>query len=142
MEVETLLASIGGFSVLFLKIPDVYACISCSRILKSNLSKDGTGKLSRHFKSCDRSSYGFDSYFDRECMPSAAKKIKAEHKKAVNDAAVSFVVNDMRPIDAVTKKGLIQLLAVFTWMGAHYGKMNEDEVLNMLPSRFSVSFST
>lgn len=57
----------------------------------------------------------------------------------MNDAAVAFVVNDLRPVDAVTKPGLLTLLAVFTQIGAAYGKMEPEDVLNVLPSRFTVS---
>lgn len=83
---------------------------------------------------------GIDSFFDKEYRPPLAKKIKLHHKSAVSDAAVSFVVNDMRPVDAVTKTGLVTLLAVFSQIGSHYGRMEKEDILRLLPSRFSVSF--
>lgn len=124
-------------------VKDVYACsiANCLHVIKSNLTVDGTGKLKRHYISCNRADrIGIDSYFEKEFRPPAAKRFKEEHKHAVNDAAVSFVVNDMRPVDAVTKSGLVTLLAVFTQIGNVYGKMDTNGVLSLLPSRFSVSF--
>lgn len=124
------------------KVINTYACsmVNCFKVIRSNLKIEGTGKLRRHYEQCNRSErIGVDSFFDKEYVPPAAKKIKTFHKTAVNDAAVSFVVNDMRPVEAVTKAGLVTLLTVFTQIGAAYGKMNPADVLQILPSRFSVS---
>lgn len=128
------------------RIKNTYACsvTNCSAVFISNLSTEGTGKLSRHHKKCNRNTENvnntIDSYFDKEFTTPSAKRIKKEHKSIINDAAVSFVVNDLRPVEAVTKPGLVTLLAVFTQIGAAYGKMNSADVLRILPSRFSVSF--
>lgn len=123
-------------------VKDVYACslVNCFHVIRSNLTVEGTGKLKRHYTRCNHSDrIGIDSYFEKEYRPPVAKRFKQEHKHAVNDAAVSFVVNDMRPVDAVTKSGLVTLLAVFTQIGNLYGKMDAEGVLSILPSRFSVS---
>lgn len=57
----------------------------------------------------------------------------------MNDAIVAFIVNDLRPVDAVGKAGMLQLLAAFTQIGAVYGAMKPQDVLTTIPSRFSVS---
>lgn len=122
-------------------VKNVYACCTanCFYVIKSNLATDGTGKLRRHYMGCNRADrIGIEPYFDKEFLP-PAKRIKRDHKLAVNNAAVSFVVNDMRPVDAVTKPGLVSLLATFTQIGAAYGQMNTEDILNLLPSRHSVS---
>lgn len=118
----------------------LYTCTNgdCFRVINTNLSKDGTGKLNRHYTSCNNADRRIDSIFEREFRPSAAKKLKLKHKAVVNEAAVSFVVNYLRPIDAVTKSGMITLLAVFTLIGSIYGRMNFESILQILPSRFSV----
>lgn len=125
------------------RLPNLYACsaVNCLSVVRTNLTKDGTGKLSRHYRTCKSSErIGVDSYFEREFRPPAAKRIKTHHREAVNNAAVSFVITDMRPADAVTKNGLVELLSVFTQIGSHYGSMAKEDVMNLLPSRFSVSF--
>lgn len=125
-------------------IKNVYACCmaNCFLVIRSNLAIEGTGKLKRHYTHCNRSErIGIESYFDKRFRPPEAKRIKRNHKHAVNDAAVSFVVNDMRPVDAVTKPGLVSLLSMFTQIGAAYGQMSSDDILNLLPSRYSVSLS-
>lgn len=127
------------------RVQDIYACsmVNCSEVVRTNLSKDGTGKLKRHYTRCNNSDrIGINSFFDREYTPPPTKKFKTHHKVSVNEAAVSFVVNDMRPVDSVTKTGLVTLLTVFTQIGAHYGKMDQSDVLQLLPSRFTVSYTT
>lgn len=124
------------------KIKDTYACSlgNCFKVFQTCLKTCGTGKLTRHYKQCNRSSdFGIDSFFDKEFTPPSAKKIRTVHKTSVSDAAVSFVVNDLRPVDAVTKTGILTLLAAFTQIGAVYGKMEPEDILNVLPSRFTVS---
>lgn len=85
------------------KIKNTYACsvTNCSAVFISNLSIEGTGKLSRHHKKCNRDKYNdinsIDSYFDKESTMQSAKRIKRDHISEINDAAVSFVVNDLRP---------------------------------------------
>lgn len=88
---------------------NMYACSKCPLIIRSDLNKEGTAKLRCH------------------------------HKQDVKNAVVKFIVNDMRPVDAVTKIGLVNLLALFTQLGAHYGQMNCTDVAKLLPSRFTVS---
>lgn len=119
----------------------VYCCSvpNCFLVISTNLCKDGTGKLSRHYKNCDASQrIGIESFFNKEFRPPAAKKIKVEHKTKVNEAALSFVVCDLRPTDSVTKPGMVSLLSTFTEIGACYGSMTSDDITNILPSRFSV----
>lgn len=126
------------------RMQNIYACsvANCNEVIPTNLTKDGTGKLKRHYMRCNHSErIGIDSFFDKEYQPQPSKKFKSHHKISVNEAAVSFVVNDMRPVDAVTKIGLVTLLSVFTQIGAHYGKLDNPSVLKLLPSRFTVSFT-
>lgn len=124
------------------RIPDLYACSMtfCNEIIRTNLTKDGTGKLKRHYLRCNQSDrIGVNAAFDNEYQRPSSKKFKSHHKSSVNEAAVSFVVNDMRPIDSVTKVGMVTLLSVFTQIGQFYGKMEKHEVLQLLPSRYTVS---
>lgn len=124
------------------KVKNTYACSmdNCREVFISNLAIEGTGKLRRHYQKCNHSTrIGIESFFDKEYRPPSAKRIKKCDKTNVNDAAVAFVVKDLRPVDAVTKPGLLTLLAVFTQIGAAYGKMEPEDVLDVLPSRFTVS---
>lgn len=126
------------------RVQNVFACsmANCGAVIRTNLSKDGTGKLKRHYTRCNHSErIGIDSFFDREYRPPPSKKFKSVHKISVSEAVVSCAVNDMRSFDAFTKVGMVTLLAVFTQIGAHYGKMGESEILRLLPSRFTVSFA-
>lgn len=124
------------------KIKNTYACsiVNCFQVFILNLAVDGTGKVRRHNQNCNHSPrIGIESYFDKEYRPPPAKKMNQSHKTNVSDAAVAFVVYDLRPVDAVTKPGLLTLLAVFTQIGAVYGQMEPGDVLNVLLSRFTVS---
>lgn len=67
------------------------------------------------------------------------KKLRIDHKQGIKDAAVVFIVKDMRPFDAIKKVGLVNLMAKFTEIGAVYSKMSFEDVLNLLPSRQTVS---
>lgn len=99
------------------QLPHMYCCSApnCYRIINSNLAKDKPGKLSRRYKSCQHSDrIGIKNYFDKECTPPVAKKIKLEHKTAVDKSAVFYVVADMKPLDSIAKPGLISLLSKFT----------------------------
>lgn len=124
-------------------LKNTYACsmANCFKVFILNLVTEGTGKLRRHHQKCNHSPrIGIDTYFDKEFRPPSAKRVKTCHKTNVNDAAVAFVVNDLRPVEAVTKPGLLTLLAAFTQIGAVYGKMEPEDVLKVLPSRFTVSY--
>lgn len=121
---------------------NVYACVKCPIIIRSDLNKEGTGKLRCHHKQCGHSGPTIASFFAPEFREPQAKKFKTNHKKDVKDAVVKFVVNDVRPVDAITKIGLINLLALFTQLGAHYGQMNNEDIVKLLPSRYTVSIAT
>lgn len=124
------------------KITDTYACDlnNCFEVFVVNLATKRTGKLRRHHEKCHHSDrIGIESHFLRELRPPAAKRVKKDHKFNVNDACVSFVAKDLRPFEAITKSGLVTLLSVFTHIGAVYGKMEPEAVLNLLLSRRSVS---
>lgn len=123
-------------------IKHTYACSmsNCKEVFLVNLKTDGTGKLNRHYKKCNHNQRNsIDEYFDKEYRPPPAKRVKTNHKTNVNDAVVAFIVKDLRPVDAVGKPGMLNLLSVFTLIGSVYGAMKPEDVDNMLPSRFSVS---
>lgn len=121
---------------------NLYACLKCPIIIRSDLNRDGTGKLRCHHKQCGQSGPTITSFFAPEYREPQAKKFKTNHKTEVKNAVVKFVVNDMRPVDAITKIGLVNLLSLFTQLGAHYGQMNCEDVAKLLPSRFTVSIKS
>lgn len=126
------------------KLNNFYCCSepNCFEVIKTNLAKDGTGKLNRHYRNCNGTQrIGIESFFEREFRPTAAKKIKIDHKTAVDNAAVNFVITDMKPVDSINKPGLLSLLAIFTMIGAQYGKMNIDAVNEIMPNRCTVSYN-
>lgn len=118
---------------------NMYACSKCPLIIRSDLNKEGTAKLRCHHKQCGHSGPTIASFFAPEFREPQVKKFKQGHKQDVKNAVVKFIVNDMRPVDAVTKIGLVNLLALFTQLCAHYGQMNCTDVAKLLPSRFTVS---
>lgn len=125
------------------RLPNVFACSMnfCNEVFRTNLSKDGTGKLKRHYARCNHSErLGINSVYDKEYQPPLVKKFKSHHKTSVNEAAVSFVVDDMRPVESVTKSGMVKLLSAFTHVGANYGPLDTSDILRLLSSRFSVSW--
>lgn len=126
------------------RVQNTYACsmANCNEVIRTNLSKDGTGKLKRHYSRCNHSErIGISSFFDKQYKPPTSKKIKSHHKTAVSEAAVAFVVNDMQTVQSVNKCGLITLLAAFTQIGSHYGTMEKSDVLRLMPSRHTVIYS-
>lgn len=124
------------------RVPNIFACsmANCYEVIKSNLSKDGTGKLKRHYLRCNLSErIGIDSFFDKEYRAPPAKKFKLHHKAAVSEAAAAYLVNDMRPMDSLGKPGMIQWITFLSTIFAHYGSMTATDVERLLPSRITVS---
>lgn len=58
----------------------------------------------------------------------------------IRDAAISYIVKDMRPISSIGGEGMTALLSKMTFFGAKHGYVSEEDILklNLIPSRQSV----
>lgn len=81
-----------------------------------------------------------NQHFTPIFQPKKRRKITLEDKLEVKEAAISFVVSDLRPISAVNGTGLANLLSKMTKIGAKYGEMTEEDLeqCRIVPSRQSV----
>lgn len=68
------------------------------------------------------------------------KKFGQKLCESVKNAATEYIVTDAKPFEAVSGKGLIKLLLLFTQIGQSVGKLSEEEIKFLLPHPTSVSF--
>lgn len=78
----------------------------------------------------------------RELQPAKMKKISIDDKLSVRNAAVGYIINDMRPISSLNGVGMATLLSKMTFIGNKYGYIPEEalQTTNLIPSRQTVSF--
>lgn len=122
-------------------IPDFYFCSKCQMIF--NLILRDSGKcLKLHVdNNCYGREAGIDAFFAPEYQPVKKRKIAVDDKMSVRDAAIAFVVQDMRPINSLNGEGMTSLLSKMTFIGAKYGALTEEAIaeLKIIPSRQTVS---
>lgn len=120
------------------QIEDHYFCSRCRTIYNLKLSQSGQS-LKRHAEKCKVPSIITD-FFVPEMQPAKRSKIIKEDKALVREAAIKFVVKDMRPVSSVNGEGMTALLSRMTYIGAKYGHISEESMLQtkLIPSRQSV----
>lgn len=127
------------------EIANHFYCAKCHLIF--NLIWRNSGQvLKRHVESqCpgEAAANNIPNYFVPEYQPAKKRKIVSADKMKVREAALGFVVRDMRPVSAVNGIGLTGLLAVMTMIGAKYGQLSEAaiESMRLVPSRHTVRIS-
>lgn len=123
-------------------VPDTFICEKCSKIFRLKL-RDCGQTLKRHVQDQCPGEVGINNHFIKKYPPDKRRKISAEDRLIVRDAAVGLVVNDLRPICSVNGDGMMTLLSKMTFVGARYGYLDEARLLEMklVPSRQTVSFS-
>lgn len=124
------------------ELKDFFICSKCSTIFNLCLRNSGQ-VLKRHVmeKCCGSNENNINNYFVPEYQEAKKRKLKHDDKLKVRDAAVGFVIRDMRPISAVNGCGLTALLSIMTMIGAKYGHLSDAmiESMRLVPSRQTVS---
>lgn len=107
-------------------LKNFYYCETCSAIYNLNVSNSGKC-LKVHTMECvaiAKDETRIDNHFSAIYNPSKKINISTEHRRKVTQAAMNFVVKDMRPISSINGNGLNQLLSAMTAIGAKYGEMD------------------
>lgn len=123
-------------------IKNFYFCVGCSAIYNIDLSNSGRC-LKKHAIECigpNEEENRIDEHFGRVFQASKRRKIAPEDRNAVKEAAIKYIVSDMRPIVSINGTGLRSLLAKMTQIGSVYGAMSEKDLENnrLIPSRQTV----
>jgi len=114
-------------------------CQSWKMLLKHDRAKSGTTYLHVHRQSCKasitessssskQSQPKVTSYFNKQSLPVSAKK-------DLINACMQYVATDLRPLNSLEGKRLLNLLQTCIKLGAKYGNMSTDVAI---PSRHSV----
>lgn len=123
------------------QIEDHFFCSRCRTIYNLKLSKSGQC-LKRHAEKCvvPSGSSTINDFFVPELRPANRLKIVKEDKAMVREAAIKFVVKDMRTVSSVNGEGMAALLSKMTYIGAKYGHISEEALpqTNLIPSRQTV----
>lgn len=126
-----------------IQVQDFFYCSKCHKIFNLNLRNSGQS-LKRHVEKTCRpiAPGGIEEYFEREFQPTKKKKITIDDKIMIRDAAVTYIVSDMRPISSLNGDGMAQLLSKMTSIGSRYGHITENMMseMKLVPSRQTVSF--
>lgn len=114
-------------------------CSVCKQVLPHS-EKNGTNQLLRHKKQHEGNSQNqqSDNNSIANHFPIVNKKFGQELRSQVKDTTTQFVVSDGRPFNTVKGIGFINLLALFTQIGAKKGKLTTNEIKDLLPDPTSV----
>lgn len=123
-------------------IKDFFYCVSCSSIYNLKLA-NSVRCLKVHALECigpANVENHIDDHFSPEYHPTKKRKVLKCDKLSVKEAAVDFVVSDLRPICSINGAGLNKLLSTMTFMGSKYGAMSVKDLAQMrlVPSRQTV----
>lgn len=106
---------------------DCVRCQHCGRFDEYDTIK-GLKTLKNHAETCN--AFGvpkLDKYIQRDI------KLSKGEKEELIRATVKFCYKDMRPFTAIEGKGLNHLLEAVSAISAKYGKLNFDQLKEMLP---------
>lgn len=122
--------------------PDFYYCSKCHIIFKLELRDSGKTLKAHVDSNCAGRAAVIDNFFAPEYQPTKKRKISVDDKVSVRDAAIAYVIQDMRPISSLNGDGMTSLLSKMTFIGARYGAFTEDAIsqLKLIPSRPMVSY--
>lgn len=119
-------------------LQDFFFCSKCSKVY--NLKLASTGKtLKRHVEKCSLREQITD-FFVPEMTQPQRKKIKLEDKELVKDAAMDYIIKDLRPISSIQGEGMRMLISKMTYIGSKYGHITPEMIdeTKLLPSRQTV----
>lgn len=118
-------------------LQDHYYCSKCKKIYNLKLS-DNSKTLKRHAEKCNLTEQITDHFVAE--MVQARKKIKLADKKLVKNAAMEFIIRDLRPISSISGDGLREFVSRMTYIGAKYGYLTAEAIseVKLLPSRQTV----
>lgn len=123
------------------QIPGHYYCVQCQTIYTLDLGRSGQ-VLKRHAEKCVVSpdSSTINKFFVPELHAMKRLKITKEDRGIIRDAAIKFIVKDMRPISSINGAGMSTLLSRMTFIGAKYGHISEEAMpqTKLIPSRQTV----
>lgn len=124
------------------EVANYFFCSKCHTIFNLVLRNSGQ-VLKRHVEiSCpgETAANNIGNYFAPEFQLAKKRKIKQVDRMKVREAALGYVVRDLRPISSINGVGLSTLLAVMTAIGAKYGALSEAaiEAMCLVPSRQTV----
>lgn len=124
-------------------LADYYGCSACLTIFNLKL-RDSGQVLKRHVQvKCPGDAGGVGAFFVPQYQPSKKRKVVIDDKLLVRNAAVSYIVKDMRPICSLNGEGMTTLLSKMTYIGAKYGHLSEEAIsdLKLIPSALTVSLN-
>lgn len=118
-------------------LQDYYYCSKCTKIYNLKLS-DNSKTLKRHAEKCNIMEQITDHFMPE--MVQARKKIKLADKKLVKDAAMEYIIRDLRPISSINGDGLREFASRMTYIGVKYGYLTSEAIdeVKLLPSRQTV----
>jgi len=99
-------------------------CVSCNSLMKHDLARSGTTHLQQHSNRCKAKSKTSSSSLHQHKLGSffqPRSKIPAKPKEKVCDAALDFIVHDIRPLHAIEGKGLQSLVSACIEIGDKCG---------------------
>lgn len=117
---------------------DFFFCSKCAKIY--NLKLASTGKtLKRHVEKCSIREQITD-FFVPEMTQPQRKKIKLADKELVKEAAMDYIIKDLRPISSINGDGMALLISKMTYIGSKYGHFTPEMIheTKLLPSRQTV----
>lgn len=119
---------------------DFFFCSNCAKIYNLKLCNNGK-TLKRHVEKCSVREQITD-FFVPEMTQQQSKKIKIADKHLVKDAAMEFIIKDLRPVSSINGAGMLTFVSKITYIGAKYGHLTPEAIENakLLPSRFTVIF--
>lgn len=119
-------------------LQDYYYCSKCAKIYCLKLS-DNSKTLKRHAEKCIITEQITDHFVPEMVQP--RKKIKIADEKLVKDAAMEFIIRDLRPISSNNGDGMRAFCTRMTYVGAKYGFLAPEaiEELKLLPSRQTIN---
>lgn len=116
-------------------IQNWYICMRCKNPVNNTYGGGTTIKFIRHQQKCLKSATQpkIVQYLN-ERIPT---KIKDDDKDMIRDAAIQFVVDDLRPYYALEGRGLFSLLLAAVKLGQLYPTLHEDDLEKIVPGRMS-----
>lgn len=121
-------------------LPDYFYCSCCGKVFHLKLSNNSK-TLKNHALKCSgpASTPVITDHFLMQPPPN--KKLKLSDRAIVKNAAMEFIIRDVRPVSSICGDGLRQLASCMTYIGAAYGHLTPEMIgkMNILPSRPTVS---
>lgn len=122
-------------------ISDMFCCSKCKTIFNLKLRDSGKVLKTHVENKCPGDTGRISGFFVPEYEPTKKRKINVSDRLLVRDAAIGYVIEDMRPINSLSGRGMTKLLSNLTYVGAKYGHFTEEALmsLKLVPSRQTVS---